>query len=428
LCQENRPLVSRRTVPLCHAGEVYLMAEFIQVVNYQTALEKIKEYFPRAQTEIIDLEKSLNRVLAEKIISPENLPAFNRSTVDGYAVRAEDTFGSSESMPAYLDFAGEIEMGYEPDIEIKPGECCWIPTGGMLPEGGNSAVMVEYTEKLGEDTILIYRPVGPWENVMQRGEDVTEGKMLFSKGKLLRPQDIGLLASLGIAKVRVYKPYKLGILSTGDEIIPVNKRPTIGQVRDINSYSLAAAVQSCGNAPITYPIIKDELDTLKSAVETAIQENDVVIVSGGSSVGVMDVTLDTLLSFNDSEMLFHGIAVKPGKPTMAVRIGSKLVIGLPGHPVSALMMFNIVCRPAMGVNTRLEVDARLPVNIASQAGRDDFIPVELINEDNDNQWTARPLLGKSGLMSILSRANAYIHISYEKQGLKKDEIVKAYVF
>jgi len=402
------------------------MAEFLKVVNYQAALQKIKNYFPMAQIEKIALNKSFNRILAEEIISPEHLPAFNRSTVDGYAVNAEDTFGSSESMPAYLDFTGEVKMGCEPDIKLEQGQCCWIPTGGMLPEGSNSAVMVEYTEKLGDDTILIYRPVGPWENVMQKGEDITEGKKVFSKGKLLRPQDIGFLASLGIAEVTVYKPYNIGILSTGDEIIPITNKPVIGQVRDVNSYSLAAAVNSCGNTPKTYPIIKDEFNTLKSAIDTALEENDVVMISGGSSVGVMDVTLDVLLSFNDSEMLFHGIAVKPGKPTMAVKIGHKLVIGLPGHPVSALMMFNIVCRPALRSRSLLSVDARLPVNIASQAGRDDFIPVQLLVEDN--QYIARPILGKSGLMSILSMADAYIHIPYEKQGLKKDEIIKAYLF
>lgn len=402
------------------------MGEFLKVLNFQEALEQIRQNFPSCKEERVPLTDACGRVLAEEILSPEDLPAFNRTVVDGYAVHAEDTFGCSESLPAFLDFAGEIKIGCEVDFSLSKGQCCWIPTGGMLPPGSNGAVMVEYTEKLGDDTVLVYRPVGPWENIMQKGEDIRKGQIVFNRGQLLRSQDIGLLASLGICEVDVLKPYHTGIISTGDEIIPVDQTPMVGQVRDVNSFSLAAAVKNCRSIPQVYPIIKDDFAILKAEVATAIQQNDIVIMSGGSSVGIMDVTLDVLLDFADAKLLFHGIAVKPGKPTMAVKIGDKLVIGLPGHPVSALMMFYIVCAPALKLSPLPVIKAQLTENIASQAGRDDFIPVQLYREGNE--WAARPLLGKSGLMSILSMADGYIHIAYEKQGLKKGASVEVYCF
>lgn len=402
------------------------MGEFLKVVKYEEALQKIKQYFPAAQSESIHLLQAYNRVCATTVKSPEPLPAFNRTSVDGYAVNAEDTFGCSESMPAFLELVGEVKMGEEPNLKLNPGQCCWIPTGGMLPDGSNAAVMVEYTEKLGDDTVLIYRPVGPWENVMQKGEDIDNGQDIFPPGKNMRPQDIGLLASLGHNRLQVFKRYNIGIISTGDEIVPISDKPQIGQVRDVNSYALAAAVRACGSIPQIYPIVKDNLQELKEAVDKGLQDNDVLLMSGGSSVGIKDVTLDVLLSYPDSELLFHGIAVKPGKPTLAVRIGKQLVIGLPGHPVSALMMFNIVCAPALRFDPALQVEAFLSMNLPSQAGRDDFVPVKLVFENG--RRIAVPLLGKSGLMSILSLADAYIHIDYEKQGIKQNDKVTAYIF
>ncbi|MEN6461585.1 MAG: molybdopterin molybdotransferase MoeA [Syntrophomonas sp.] len=402
------------------------MGEFLKVLNFQDARNQITKHFPESQTEIVSLVNSYNRILAQEITSAEDLPAFSRTTVDGYAVNAVDTFGSSESLPGFLDLVGEVEMGQPPEFAIAKGQCCWLPTGGMLPKGADSAVMVEYTEKLGDKTVLVYRPAAPLENVMQKGEDVARGQALFTAGKRVRPQDIGLLASLGICEIPVFKPYKIGILSTGDEIIPVQDIPTLGQIRDVNSHSIAAAILSCGGIPQCYPLVKDSFDDLKKTVGQALQENDAVLMSGGSSVGVADFTLDVLLSFPDSELLFHGIAVKPGKPTMAVRIKDKMVIGLPGHPVSALMMFYIICAPVLRFIPSQASDARITNNIASQAGRDDFIPVQLVNGPEGK--LAQPLLGKSGLMSILALADGYIHIPYEKQGIEAGEMVRVNMF
>lgn len=403
------------------------MNEFLQVVTFGEALQLLKDHFPVRRLIDVPLAQAVGLVLAADIISPEALPAFDRSTVDGYAVDAADTYGSSESLPAFMVYAGEIIMGQEADISLASGQCAWIPTGGMLPSGANAAVMVEYTEKLADDTVLVYRPVGPWENTMQTGEDVASGQMLFQAGHRLRPQDIGLLASLGVLEVKVYDAFQVGVISTGNEIISVCEQPDIGQVRDVNSLALAAALKQCGAQVNDYPIVPDAFDLLKSAVDHALAENDVILLSGGSSVGIKDMTLDVLLEYPEARLLFHGLAVKPGKPTLAVKIGEKLAVGLPGHPVSALMMFHITCAPLLNNGTSMWREGTLEFNLASQPGRDDFIPVQ-IKEETGGAVLVRPLLGKSGLMSILALAHGYIHIDYQQQGLKGGDQVKVILF
>lgn len=262
---------------------------------------------------------------------------------------------------------------------------------------------------------------------MQTGEDVARGQLLFKAGHQLRPQDIGLLASLGILEVPVDNDFQVGIISTGNEIIPVNQQPLTGQVRDVNSLALAAAAKQCGAKVKNYPIVPDDFDHLQEAIELALTENDLVLLSGGSSVGVKDLTLDVLLKCSEARLLFHGLAVKPGKPTLAVRIGEKLAIGLPGHPVSALMMFHIICAPILCAEASLWRDGRLEINLASQPGRDDFIPVQII-EEAGGVLMVHPLLGKSGLMSILALADGYIHIDYQQQGLKGGQTVRVALF
>ena len=317
-------------------------------------------------------------------------------------------------------------MGLAPSFEIGSGHCVWIPTGGMLPAGSNAVVMVEYTEKLGEDIILVSRPVAPGENVMHQGEDIGRGETVFCRGKILKAQEIGLLASLGIGRLPVLRPFHIGILSTGDEVIPLDQVPALGQVRDVNSYSLEAALKSYGTIPRRYPLVKDDFATLRQAVEEALGDNDILLMSGGSSVGVADYSIEVMLSFPDSELLFHGIAVKPGKPTIGVRVGEKLIIGLPGHPVSALMVFYILCAPLINPASARSTEAAITINVASQPGRDDFVPVQLIMDVGEQK--AKPLLGKSGLMSILAQADGYIHIAYEKQGIKAGDTVKVNLF
>lgn len=402
------------------------MPEFLKVLNYQEAIGLLQKRSPGRETEMVALAESNRRVLASDVMSPEDMPSFDRSTVDGYVVRAEDTFGSSESLPGMINQVGTVEMGTDPGFTLGAGECAWMPTGGMLPEGSNAVVMVEYTEKLGQDTILLYRPAAPGENVMHTGEDISRGALVFRRGKTLQAKDIGFMASLGLISVPVLKPYRVGILSTGDEVIPMEQHPLTGQVRDINSYSLAAAVEECGAVPRRYPLVSDNREALQDALVKALEENDLVVLSGGSSVGVADYSVEVMLSLPEAELLFHGIAVKPGKPTIGVSAGRKLVIGLPGHPVSALMVFHILCAPIIKPMVLRAVSARLTVNIASQPGRDDFVPVQL--RDDAGIREAHPLLGKSGLMSILARADGFVHIAYEKQGLEAGSMVDVMIF
>ncbi|MEQ8235570.1 MAG: gephyrin-like molybdotransferase Glp [Syntrophomonadaceae bacterium] len=397
------------------------MPEFLQVLTYLQARQILHANMPPRKIECVPLLGCNQRVLASDITSPEDMPAFDRSTVDGYAVRAADTFGSSESLPGMLSLTGEVLMGAKPSLQLGRGQCAWIPTGGMLPEGSNAAIMVEHTEKLGLDTILVYRPVAPGENVMLKGEDVSQGEVVFRRGKVLKAQEIGLLASLGIVQLPVFKAYRIGVISTGDEVIPVDQIPLPGQVRDVNSFALAAALEASGAVVRLYPLIKDDYSCLRQALEKAWQENDLILMSGGSSVGVADFSVQAILSLPDAEILFHGLAVKPGKPTIGARVGSKLIIGLPGHPVSALMIFHIIYAPLISSAAVNQVEARLAMNLASQAGRDDFVPVQLLPAPGGLE--AHPLLGKSGLMSILAQADGYIHLPYEQQGIKGGEIV-----
>ncbi|MGI6421870.1 MAG: gephyrin-like molybdotransferase Glp [Syntrophomonadaceae bacterium] len=403
------------------------MTEFLKVVKYEEAIDRLKACFPPQGIKRCGLLEASGRILAQEIVGSEDLPAFNRSTVDGYALRAGDSFGSSESLPAYLTYQGEIKMGQAAVIELDRGQCAWIPTGGMLPIGADAVVMVEHTERLGDDSVLVYRPVGPGENLMLKGEDVSQGQTLFTPGQLLRPQDIGLLASLGIEQLDIYEAYRVGIISTGDEIVPIQVQPGPGQVRDVNTYALSAAVKDCGSVPNSYPLLGDNFQDLKQGVLQALAENDILLLSGGSSVGIMDVTIDVLLSIPGAELLFHGLAVKPGKPTLAVKIKDQLVIGLPGHPVSSLMMFLIICRPFLIADRKQRIRVKLTQNIASQPGRDDFIPISIREEKDSEPW-GRPLLGKSGLMSILALASAYIHIPYEQQGVLAGSWVDAWLF
>lgn len=397
------------------------MSEFMKVVTVREALQLIAPALPIRGWEEVDLSSALGRELFEPVLSPEPIPSFTRSTVDGYAVRAEDTFGCGESLPAFLEYQGEIQMGQKPDFSIMPGQCCWIPTGGMLPPGTDAVVMVEYTERLGDDTVLIYRAVGPGDYIMQTGEDAAQGSLLISGNHCLRPQDLGLLASAGVKQVKVWQQYRVGIISTGNELVDPETTPNPGQVRDVNSIALAAAVQGTAAAAKIYPIVPDDRDQLRQTVAAACEENDWVLMSGGSSIGVKDMTLEVLMTFPQAQLLFHGIAAKPGKPTMAVKIDDKLVIGLPGHPVSALTMFGVVCKPFLDSKPPTQLMAAAGANIASQAGRDDYVPVTL--KEIDGQTVALPLLGKSGLMTILAQADGYIHISHQQQGISSGEQV-----
>lgn len=402
------------------------MAEFFNVLSLEEARCIIEEHWPQAAMEKVGLKEALGKTLAVCAVAPEDLPPFSRSTVDGFAVLAADVHGASEAIPAFLSLAGEVTMGIPPEAELHAGQCLWIPTGGMLPAGADAVVMVEYTERLDQDTVLITRPVAMGENVIRAGEDCRAGDEVLPAGRSLRPQDIGVLAGLGITEIPVLSPLRFGVISTGDEVVSIDTTPSMGQVRDVNSYVLGAALKQWGVNVRYYGVIADDYRRLQETIAAALKENDCVIMSGGSSVGTRDLSLEVLLSFPDSKLLFHGLSIRPGKPTLAVQVGSQLVIGLPGHPVSALMVLEVLVGPMMPERSRRTGVAILADSIASQAGRDDFVRVRL--DQSSEMARAIPVHGKAGLIRVMSEAHGFIHIPRQKQGLNKGETVTVHLF
>ena len=390
----------------------------------------------QSNIEEVDIKTSLHRFLAEEIVARTNLPGFNRSTMDGYAIRAEDSFGATDSLPSYLKMIGEIKMGVKPEFKINPGEAVEISTGGMLPEGANAVMMVEYTEQIDDDTIEARRSISPWQNVAREDEDLKKGEIVLRKGHRLRPQDIGVLAGIGKTNIKIYKKPKIAIISTGNEIIPAESEPQIGQIRDINSYTLGVCIEEAGGVPVYRGIIKDEVILLEQEIQKTIKEDKVegVIISGGSSMGVRDVTLEVLNKLGKPGVLIHGVSVKPGKPTLLAIADNRPIFGLPGHPVSAMIIFDLFLRPLISRlqggeyngHSAKEIEAELTCNIVSDSGREDYVRVFVYKEAE--KFYAEPILGKSGLISTMVRASGLIKIGLNIEGLEKGSKVMVKLF
>jgi len=407
---------------------------FFKVKTPEEVLDILQDFAP-VGTETISIGEALNRVASREIICAEDMPNFSRSSMDGYAVRAKDTFGASDSLPAFLELAGEVVMGSIPADVVTPGKAVKISTGGMIPEGADAVVMVEYCHSVDEKTIEVSRTVAPLENIILKGDDFQEGEVIFESGTVLRPQDIGVLAGLGIEKIAVYKKPQVAIISTGDEVIPINQRPAPGQVRDINSYTLSAFCTQAGAVAVNMGLYKDDFVQLKEAVALALQSCDTVWLSGGSSVGTRDMTVNVLESFEDAQLLVHGIAISPGKPTIIAAIGNKAVFGLPGHVASATIVAEIFLAPFL---SRLAgetlstgdhhqyVQAELERNVESASGRDDYIRVKL--NRREGRIFAEPIFGKSGLISTLVAAQGLLKIDRNTEGLYKGQTVPVMLF
>jgi len=372
--------------------------------------------------EELKLDDCLSRVLGRDIYAPETLPPFSRSSVDGYAVNASDTYGASESLPAFLEVAGEIKMGTEAEL-IEFGQTRYIPTGGMLPPGADAVVMVEFSEKL-VDQVMVYRQVGPGENVIKAGDDVNKGDLVISKGVVLKEAELGSLAALGINSVLVYKKPVVGIISTGNELV---SRNTVelqkGQIRDINTIILSSIAKKLGADIIERGITNDNYDQIFEEASRLLPEVDILLLSGGSSVGTLDFTSQVLEKLSNKNVLIEGIAIKPGKPTLLAKINNKAIWGLPGHPVSAMMIFSFFGEILIDIlrgNKELKVvktcSALLTRNIPSSAGRTDWVRVKL--EFSHNGYKATPVFGKSGLITTLIGTQGYIEIPPHKEGLE----------
>lgn len=388
----------------------------------------------RVLTEALRIEECYGRILAADIISPEALPAFSRSTVDGYALYSGDTFGAKENAPAYITVNNEIFMGRAADFEVGKGEASKIPTGGMLPQRADAVLMLEHAQVVSEDMIEVMKAAAPGENVITIGEDIEAGALVLSKGRRLRAQDIGALAGIGITKAEVCRRPVVSIISTGDEIVPSGRPLQMGQVRDINSFTLWGLISEHGGVPLKKGIFRDDYEVIKKAVLEALETSDMVLISGGTSAGIKDMTAMIINDVGKPGVLFHGVSVKPGKPLIGGVVHGKPILGLPGHPAATVVSFDIFIRPVIerlggldcGQHFMKTVQARMAKNVASAAGREDHIRVYV--EEKDGELYAVPVLGKSGLITTLVKADGVVVIPQGKLGLDTGEEVTVKLF
>lgn len=404
------------------------MKSFLTLKSVDEVLSLIRT-FDRLPEESISLDESAGRYLAQDWVAPEDLPGFARSTVDGYAVRAQDVFGAQEGSPALLECVGDCPMGSAPSFSLAPGQTARILTGGMLPEEADSVVMVEYSRPVGDNLVELIRTQAPGDHVLERDEDAAEGSVLIPAGRRLRPQEVGLLAALGQQTVSVRRRPRVTILSTGDEVVPVESKPLPGQVRDVNSHSLAALCTGAGAEVRMAGLVGDDRAELEAAVREAAQWADVVLLSGGSSAGMRDHTVEVFLSMPDSSLLVHGAAISPGKPFILARTGGICLMGLPGQVTSALVCARVFLLPLLrhlqgGEETVTPgVSAVLSRSVASAQGRRDFIRVRLSRSADG--WIADPVTAPSGLISGLVAADALVICPENSEGLYAGQSVFA---
>ncbi len=408
---------------------------FFKVLPPQDALGLLLTVDP-VGTERISSVAARGRVLAENLSSAVDLPHFHRAAMDGYAVKAKDTFGASQSLPAYLKLAGVVEMGKEAKQALNTGDAIRISTGGMMPPEADAVVMVEYTDETDGGLVEIHRGVSPWQNVIQIGDDIKRGELVFPQGRRLRAHDVGALTGVGISSIAVYKRPRVALISTGDEIVDVDTEPGLGQVRNINQHSLAGLIEEVGGELRDWGVIRDDREQLTKAIGEGLAWADLVLLSGGSSMGAKDIALETILSFPDSQFIFHGISIAPGKPTIFARACGKPILGLPGYPVSALVIFDLFGAPllrrlggesveALQRFTRT-LRARLKTNIASQIGREDYVRVTLEREGAG--FIASPLPSKSGAIFTLVKADGMVRIELNRDGLEQGDEVEVILF
>lgn len=412
------------------------MKEFLELNPPEEFWHRLKVYLEKKEIkkEEVGLDKALNRILAEDIYSPVDLPPYSRSTVDGYAVKASDTAGASAAMPTYFDIIDEIEIGKNTDLNISTGEAAAIPTGGMIPQGADAVLMIENTEKIADNLIESFNSLAVGENVVKKGEDLKKDSLVFKKTKKITARDIGALAGLGITKLKVYLKAKVSVISTGDELISAEAESVFGQIRDINSYSLTASLNKIGAESKKIGIVEDKFEKLYQTLKQELDQ-DLVLISGGSSVGIKDMTVKLLNSFAEPGVILQGMAIKPGKPTILAVINETIVIGLPGHPSSCWMVNNIFVSEIVRVlngekkaadlgksDKKIPIKAELTRNLVSDKGREEYIAVKLFQENE--KLFAEPLIAKSALITNLVYGDALLKIPAAREGLDKGDIVE----
>jgi len=399
------------------------MPEFLKLTPPDEARRIFfSHYAPPVDSEWVSLGQALGRVSAALVTAQTPLPAFPRSTVDGYAVMAADTFGAGDSLPMYLQVSGEVAMGAAPGFALAAGQAALIHTGGMLPDRADAVVMLEQTQSLANGMVEIQRAVAVGENVIKVGEDVQAGQEVIPAGKRLRPDEIGGMAALGMCEACVAKRPCVGLLSSGDEVLPLGSELGPGQVYDVNTSSLGALVEQTGGEPRAYGILPDSMEAMEVAARQALAECDIVVLTAGSSASARDYTARVINRLGQPGVLVHGINFRPGKPTILALCQGKAVVGLPGNPVSALVVARMFLVPIIerflglqGEKQTARVLARLTINIASQAGREDWVPVRLMQVDGET--LAEPVFGKSNLIFTLARADGLVRIPMDVTGV-----------
>lgn len=397
------------------------MSLFLRTVPVEDAIRVAAGIAPAPSCAEIPLEEAGGRVLSRDVVADIDIPCFDRSVMDGYAVRASDTIGAGEAIPSLLSLCGTVKMGRASDISLSAGECAYIPTGGQLPAGADAVVMIEHTEQI-DDQVLVKRPVAPGENLIRKGEDFARGMPVLKKGRRLSPPDIGVLAAVGCHTVPVCTIPSIGVISTGNELIPVRDIPTGSQIRDSNSGMLGTYLRRVGCTETLYGIVPDERAALKDALEKALSENDGVLLSGGSSKDERDLCTDIIGELG--EVLVHGVSIAPGKPTIIGRCREKPVLGLPGHPASALVVLDRIGRPLLAAMSGEVMGkgctrtALLAQNIPSIRGREDYVRVRLEGD------RAFPLFGKSGLLNTLVQSDGVVRIPAGSEGIEIGETVE----
>lgn len=407
--------------------------KLLEVDTVRQVKEKMKQHFKNIDVgyEEIEIMQALGRVAFEDMYSQRDIPDFNRSTVDGYAVVSSDTYGAGESMPAFLNIIGKVEMGIGTSLMVSHGNCVYVPTGGMIPQGADAMLMIEYVEIVDEGLLAAYSSVSPGENIIFTGDDVKLGERVLQKGRIIRSQDIGVLCASGISHVKVSKKPRVAVISTGDEIVDPFGAVAPGQVRDINTYTLSAMVQELGGEVTESIVVKDDYNLIRNTVEEASKGSHIVVISGGSSVGAKDNTEKVIDSFGEPGVFVHGVAVKPGKPTILGKVGDAAVFGLPGHPVSAVIIFRTFVEALIDIllgKTREDIciNAICGVNLHSSPGKETHQLVELKAEGTG--YVAIPIHAKSAAISQLSKAQGMIRIPMEQEGIRKGETVRVELF
>lgn len=406
--------------------------KLLNVTTLQDAKMQLKAAIQKIHRKVEEREllSAEGCILAENIYAPFHIPDFRRSVVDGYAVIASDTHGAGSNIPVFLDIIEDVSIGEKASSTITHGTCAYVPTGGMIPEGADAMVMVEYCEAFDQNSIAVYQAVATGNHIVLPGDDMKQGSLILEKGKLLRPQEIGALSAMGISVVKVYRPFTATVISTGNELVALSDSLKLGQVYDSNSYAICARASSMGMNVLNRVLIPDDEELLKAAIGQAMETSDFVIASGGSSQGKKDLTERLFDELSDQGVFVHGLALKPGKPTILAwdENSETVMVGLPGHPIAALTVFELLIVPLLRGSSIEDpvISARMRINMAASPGRETCVPIHLVPDEKG--YLADPILGRSGLWSILTRADGYILIHRNQEGIKAGETVNVILF